>query len=217
MKNKQDSIKPVSRHRDKQKAGTRDLILLSALNLFEKLGFKKTTMRAVAAEAEMGYGTIFKHFSNKSDLLAACMYEAIEKTLTEAFNTLPSEIPFQNKFLYIIEKLIKHYAERPNLSKTFIENIFEIEGNWKRIMDSQIEQFLLKLEGIIQNAKNRGEIKQEVDNGLLSLSLFSSYLSMLTLSLRAKTFDPEETIKRIDLLINLNLKGALIDHGWASR
>jgi AcrR family transcriptional regulator len=217
MKNQGHLSKPLSRHRKKQKAETRDLILSSARNLFERLGFERTTMRAVASEAEMGYGTIFKHFSNKSDLLAACLHEEIEKTLIEAFNSLPAEKTLQEQFLYIAGKLIRHYAERPNLSKTFIENIFMVGGAWKNIMDHQIEQFLLKLQEIVQNAKIRGEIRQDIDNGLLSLSLFSSYISVLVLSLRAETFDPDETIRKLEILIDLNLKGALTEQRQISR
>ena len=202
--------KRPSKHREKQKIETRDLILLSAGNLFEKLGFSGTTMRAVAGEAEMGYGTIFKHFTNKSDLLAACLYEGIEKALTNAFNTLPEDISFENQFLHIAGQLIRHYAERPNLSKTYIGNILVVEVTWKKIMDSQIEQFLFKLEEMIQTAKNRGEIRKEVDNNLLSLSLFSSYLSVLSFSLRAEVFDTDETIRTLGLMINLNLNRGLV-------
>jgi len=210
MNNKNKLEKKASKHREKQKTETRDLILLSAGNLFEKLGFAGTTMRAVAGEAEMGYGTIFKHFTNKSDLLAACLYEGIEKALKDAFDTLPDNTSFENQFLHIAGKLIRHYAERPSLSKTYIENILIVDGTWKKIMDSQIEQFLFKLGEMIQTAKNNGEIRKEVDNGLLSLSLFSSYLSVLSFSLRAKTFDPDETIRKLGLMINLNLNGVLV-------
>jgi AcrR family transcriptional regulator len=211
MINQGDSEKRISGHRKKQKAETRELILNSAGNLFEKLGFEKTTMRAVAAEAEMGYGTIFKHFSNKADLLAACMYETIEKALTEAFKTLPVDTSFQNQFLHIAGTLIRDYGARPILSKTYLENIFAVEGTWKEIVDSQIEQFLNKLEEMIEKAKGQGEIRKDVENGLLALSLFSSYLSTLSLSFRANTFDPEETIRGLGRLINLNLKGVLTE------
>jgi len=202
--------KRPSKHREKQKTETRDLILLSAGNLFEKLGFSGTTMRAVAGEAEMGYGTIFKHFTNKSDLLAACLYEGIEKALTNAFNTLPEDISFENQFLHIAGQLIWHYAERPNLSKTYIGNILVVEVTWKKIMDSQIEQFLFKLEEMIQTAKNRDEIRKEIDSSLLSLCLFSSYLSVLSFSLRAEVFDTDETIRTLGLMINLNLNRGLV-------
>ena len=210
MSNKNKLEKGPSKHREKQKTETRDLILLSAGNLFEKLGFSGTTMRAVAGEAEMGYGTIFKHFTNKSDLLAACLYEGIEKALTNAFNTLPEDISFENQFLHIAGQLIWHYAERPNLSKTYIGNILVVEVTWKKIMDSQIEQFLFKLEEMIQTAKNRDEIRKEIDSSLLSLCLFSSYLSVLSFSLRAEVFDTDETIRTLGLMINLNLNRGLV-------
>lgn len=85
-----------------------------------------------------------------------------------------------------------------------------VEGTWKKIMDSQIEQFLFKLEEMIQTAKNRREIRKEVDNNLLSLSLFSSYPSMLSFSLKAEAFDLDDTIRKLGLMIHLNLNGVLV-------
>jgi AcrR family transcriptional regulator len=200
---------PPARHRRKQKAETRCLILNAARRLFGKRGFEKTTMRSIAAEAGMGYGTVFKHFSNKADLLAACLHDAIEKTLAAAFDALPPDVSFQDQFLFLAGKLIRHYAEQPALSKTFIEHIFTVDGAWKAIMDAQIEQFLSNLQKIVENHKKRGTLRKEVDNDLLALSLFSSYISVLVLSLRAEAFDPDETMKRLERLIDLNLTGVL--------
>ena len=200
---------PVTNHRQFQKSETRRLILKAARDLFEKYGFEKTTMRALSAKTHMGYGTIFKHFSNKQELLAACLYEQIENVLIKAVETLPTNSGLKPQFMHVASRLIRHYAERPKLSKTLIEHMVVLDGSWKDKMDSQVDSFLRFLDDLIQNSKNRGEIRKDIENSLLSLSFFSIYLSTLALSLREQKFDPEKTITMIDRLLDLQMNGVL--------
>lgn len=48
-------------------------ILEAARALFADLGFERTTMRAVAAHADVDVALIYHHFGNKDDLLAAAL------------------------------------------------------------------------------------------------------------------------------------------------
>ncbi|MBI9086045.1 MAG: TetR/AcrR family transcriptional regulator [Desulfobacterales bacterium] len=199
---------PAATHRENQKAQTRALILETARNLFEEAGFEKATMRAIAARAQMGYGTIFKHFTNKRDLLAACLHDAIDATLADAFESLPAEAGLRQQFIHLARALIHHYGRRPQLSRTLIEGMIHVDGTWKTALDGQVNRFLVTLEDLVQTAKNRGEIRDDVESALLALSLFSTYLIILAMSLRAARFDPEQTIHTLDQLVDLHLTGA---------
>ncbi len=54
---------------------TRALLLESALKLFRKRGFEQTTMRDIAAEAEMSLGSTYYYFSCKEELVLAYYQE----------------------------------------------------------------------------------------------------------------------------------------------
>ena len=198
---------PGAIHRKKQKAQTRDLILTTARNLFEKKGFEKTTMRIIAAETQMGYGTVFKHFANKQELLAVCLHEDIETVLVDAFATLPKTERLKPRFMHIASNLIRHYALRPQLSKTLIEQIILVNGSSKSILDNQVNRFLKMLGSLIQESKACGAIREDIDDNLLSLSLFTTYIATLAFSLRQSQFDPEQTIDTLDRLIDLHMSG----------
>jgi AcrR family transcriptional regulator len=198
---------PAARHRERQKAETRALILEAARDLFERAGFEKTTMRALAARTQMGYGTIFKHFSNKRELLAGCLYEQIEGVLVEAVATMPADAGLKNQFMHVAAQLIRHYAQRPKLSKTLIEHLVVVDGSWKDTIDRQVDRFFRFLDDLIQSAKNSGEIRNDIENSLFALSFFSTYLSTLAFSLREPEFDPDKTIKTLDRLLDLHMQG----------
>ena len=106
--------------REKQKAETNALILKIAKNLFEELGFEKTTMRKIAAEAEISPGAIFKHFENKSALLASALFADIEVVQEDALNRIPQGEPVQKQFLSIAKRFFTYYSMRPALSKMLV-------------------------------------------------------------------------------------------------
>lgn len=57
------------------KARTRRRLLAAAAELFEKLGYRQTSMDAVALQAGVAKGTVYVHFKNKSDLLYQVVLE----------------------------------------------------------------------------------------------------------------------------------------------
>ncbi|MDA8345933.1 MAG: TetR/AcrR family transcriptional regulator [Thermaerobacter sp.] len=52
-------------------------IILAAARLFCRLGYNRTTVRALAAEVGMQSGNLFYHFKNKDDVLEAVMREGV--------------------------------------------------------------------------------------------------------------------------------------------
>jgi AcrR family transcriptional regulator len=66
--------------------GTRNRLLRVAREILEKDGLAAVTLRAVGAAAGVSRGAPYRHFTDKSDLLAAVAAEALQ-TLTGAIDT----------------------------------------------------------------------------------------------------------------------------------
>jgi AcrR family transcriptional regulator len=62
-------------------AAKRSNVLAAAWELFGARGFGRTSMRELAAEAGVSTATIYAHFPNKQDLLAALIEERWERVL----------------------------------------------------------------------------------------------------------------------------------------
>lgn len=68
----QTETRPLNR-RQAAKARTREKVLDSAKNLFEKKGYEQATVRDIAKGAKMSTGAVFANFDDKLDLFAAVL------------------------------------------------------------------------------------------------------------------------------------------------
>lgn len=64
-------------------ARTRRRILASAAREFARHGYAATSLRQVAMGADLQLGSLYFHFSNKDELLAEVIREAVDSTLDE--------------------------------------------------------------------------------------------------------------------------------------
>ncbi len=203
---------PVGKLRKKQKAETNELILNMARDLFENLGYEKTTMRKVAAKAEISPGAIFKHFENKSALLAATLFNDIEKTQKRALNTIPQGTTLQRQFLYIAENFYKYYSIRPVLSKILVKHSLFIEGEWAKKFEDQTNRFIQKTVQLIKEAQKRKEIRKDTNAEILASVFFSQYLLILLTCVKAPMFDMDFAIKTLELFVNQTISGASLNN-----
>ena len=77
------------------KAKKRDLILDAAMRLLSGRGYTKTTMSDVAAEAAVGRGTIYWHFSSKDDLFYCLLEREVGKFDVGFASVMDVEAPAQ--------------------------------------------------------------------------------------------------------------------------
>ncbi len=203
-------IEEPIRHREKQKAETYTLILNAAKRLFEDLGFEKTTMKKIAANAGISPGAIFKHFENKSALLASALFDDIEAVQEKALKRIPQGETVQNQFLFIAEQFFKYYAIRPALSKILVEHSLFIEGEWVEKFNAQSIRLIDKLAELIQEAKKQKKIQKDVDNKVVASAFFSHYLFILILCVKEPIIDPVLAIDLLRPFINLTISGAMI-------
>ena len=67
-------------------------------------------MKKIAARAGISPGAIFKHFENKSALLAATLFNDLEIVQKKAFDQIPKEETVQKQFLSIAEQFFVIYG-----------------------------------------------------------------------------------------------------------
>ncbi len=198
--------------REKQKAETYSLIFESAKSLFEEIGFEKTTIKKIAARVGISPGGIFKHFENKSALLAATLHNDLEEVQQKAFDLIPEDGTIQNQFLSIAKQFFRYYSIRPNLSKILVEHSLFVEGEWGKKFDSQSMQLVNKIIDLIEKAKERGTVKQDADSESLATALFSHYLFVLILCVKETEIDFDRALELLSPLVELSMSGSTSDN-----
>ena len=92
----------MSRKTKEEAEKTRARILASALSLFVKKGYERTTFTDIAARLKMTKGAVYWHFETKEDLLIALVREMIEK-----FHSQLGDLSAQDlTFLQVTETII---------------------------------------------------------------------------------------------------------------
>jgi AcrR family transcriptional regulator len=95
---------------------TRNRILDVALDLFRRQGFEETTMRGIAAAAEVSLGSAYYYFQSKEDLVMAFYERAIEAMTPEMDATLSGAGDFEEKVEALMAVKFEYFA--PN--RTFL-------------------------------------------------------------------------------------------------
>ena len=86
----------MSRKTKEEAEKTRARILASALSLFVKRGYEKTTFTDIAARLKMTKGAVYWHFETKEALLVALVQEMLEKFQRRLEEFLPKgELSFK--------------------------------------------------------------------------------------------------------------------------
>jgi len=61
----------IQDRKEREKEQRRNQIIVAARKVFHEKGFTKATMKDIANEAELGFGTLYLYFKNKEELFAA--------------------------------------------------------------------------------------------------------------------------------------------------
>jgi len=88
-------MRDMARRRKEDAEKTRTRILASALALFAKKGYERTTFNDIAARLKMTKGAVYWHFESKEALLIALVDEMLEKFERQIVDIMPrSELTF---------------------------------------------------------------------------------------------------------------------------
>ncbi len=199
---------PIDNLRKKQKAETYALILNIAGDMFESMGYEKTTLRKIAAKVGISPGAIFKHFDNKASLLAAKLFEDIEVVQKKGIDTIPEKTTLEIQFLHIAECFYKYYDLRPVLSKILVQHSILIDGIWAEKFEAQMRNMGDVYLQLIEEGKKRDEIK-DVDSFTLIMSLWSNYIWSLILFVNNPAITADMALEMLKPLVKQTCSGAI--------
>lgn len=195
------------------KAETRNLILNAAHSLFWEKGADECTMRDIAKKAGVSPASIIVHFTNKTTLLEVALYQDIEKTLTKAIKTLPSEKDLHTVLMHIVSVMLSLYDKNRELYRVLIrETLFEPDQDSSTItqLDKQYFEFVAKL---IEKEKKAGSVRKEIDSYLAASSIFSIYIGVLREFLKNYELSIRKAVGQLSDILEQHLAGILTTGG----
>ncbi|GKX65333.1 TetR/AcrR family transcriptional regulator [Inconstantimicrobium mannanitabidum] len=197
----------------------KDEIISAALSLFVEKGIDSTSINDIAAKAEVGPATVYRHFENKPQIVIVA---AIKFWQSEISSLMPRILPESSntckgidKIRNILNSYVILYQEYPE----FIRFLDEFDNYVvKEKIDAEAlriyEQNILDLRGILvkalQEGKQDGTIKQEVEEYIFYATVTHAVLSLSEkLVLRGnilKSDNEIEAIAQLNLIIEMAVK-----------
>lgn len=143
---------------DEEPSEKRENILRAALRLFDAYGFHGTSMSAVAESADVGTGTIYRHFDGKEDLVNQLYERAREEAHELILDTGFDETDSVRERLYTAwTALIKNYIDRPRLYRFILK--YESSAYYQQSQQSQVDDIEPRFRDIFETGVEEGLFK----------------------------------------------------------
>jgi AcrR family transcriptional regulator len=189
---------------DAKKEERRTAILNAAFECFSEKGYFMTTVDDIVEASGASKGAIYLYFKSKEEIFVS---------LTDYLTNL-GITSFAEKFAEIsspLEKLrhfIRHNLPLTERQKRFYSVHYEFwlysakQPELKKFMEERAEKLIQFLAEIIQEGKEKGEFREEIDNRVMSILLWTTLdgirLTFITVG-DQKLY--EESIKNLERMI----------------
>ena len=135
----------------------RDQILQSALFLISENGFHGASVAAVAKEANVGMGTIYRYFENKEALINE-IYRAIKTELIKAMMLgIEGGSDTDSRFSNVWRNLAHYYMTHPD-ALNFMEQ-FSNSPYFMKVTEQERWELQYPIYQFVQQAQEQGEMK----------------------------------------------------------
>lgn len=178
-------------NREQKKQITRDKILTSAERLFKEKGYQQVSTRQIAKEAEVGVGTVFSHFADKSELTRVLFHQKIAEELGELHQRVHA-LEGLTYFYAYAAGLYEFYDHDRAFSIALLQNSLT-DGDY---FSAQVDQFVHM---IAERLTNTLGSKSEAEKVVFAKSLFGFYLQQLVIGLSIPEQSPEDWLAKLKI------------------
>lgn len=160
--------------RERKKAEARARILATANQLIRDRGYAATTMREIAASAEVSYQTLYNYYPTKGDILYQLL-SAQREDVSEAYASLLQS--FEGGLIEALDKLCRLTLATLTSGDSALWKIALVEmlnqdrgaGKVLELINASAQQ---ALEDLLRSARDTGELKSGASIPLLAATLY---------------------------------------------
>lgn len=183
-------------------------ILDGALKAFAKKGFYNTKVSEIASEAGVADGTIYLYFKNKDDLLISLFEDRMEWIIERLSSEMEqTDGGFAEKLALFIRLHFMLVLENQDLAEFITVELRQSAKFVKEYSNPKFGDYLKMLQGLLEQAQQTGELRQELDARLVSRAIFGALDEvLLQLSLSTK-LDVAEVERRTAMLSDMFIGG----------
>ncbi|PTA69409.1 TetR/AcrR family transcriptional regulator [Deinococcus arcticus] len=165
--------------RERHKQDKRARIQAAALSLFTQQGYEATTIRQIAAEADVAPGTVFRYATDKADLLLMVFHDVIAQAIEEALAPERLSGPLFQVLPGLFDPFFAFYEARPALASDFLRLVLFHDSPQRTRELEQGHAFVEQLAGLLRARQQAGEVATDLDPATAAFAIFSLYQACL--------------------------------------
>lgn len=150
-------------------------IAKAAAHVFNKLGYRGTTLGAVAGELGTSRASLYYYIGNKRELFDEVVWDVVEVNVAAAEAVYRSKASSVDKLRTLIVELMKSYGTHyPLLYISLRENLSHVAGSrteWSREVRKLNQRYEKIFIGIIQEGINAGTMRPIASARLLAYGI----------------------------------------------
>lgn len=154
---------------------TKRAIYNSAIEVFSKYGYNKSTMDQIAESAKVAKGTLYYHFKNKEQIFNYIIEEGMKHLKYEIEEVAKSEDNVYLQIRDILKLQLTLLYDKRALFKVIISQMWGGE-NRQIALRKSVEEYLDIMKQYLQVAMDKGVIRK-CDSSLLAYTLFGTLCS----------------------------------------
>jgi AcrR family transcriptional regulator len=170
--------RPALGRRERKKRETRARILSAASKLYAEQGFDRTTIEDITEAADVSRTTFFKHFSEKSAVVAELGDAMTDAFVETAKDAVASGDSVAGRFRFVFDDATKRLEASSALSRALVfetvgrrRDLAERRGRTGRMHDA--------IEELLRDGVGAGEVRSDVPLSLLSQMAAGCYVEVL--------------------------------------
>ncbi|MDO9520728.1 MAG: TetR/AcrR family transcriptional regulator [Pseudohongiella sp.] len=166
--------------RERKKLIRLQRIVAAARLLFLEKGFNTTTIQDIAAEADVGLGTLYLYAKSKEDLLVMVFKDDILKMIETSYNSIPADASLLDQLMVFFDGHISYHNQDKSLSRTVLKELsFSTTEQRRQDIDQITRSTYSKMMKLIERARREGRVSKEVFTGTMAWSAFALYYHLL--------------------------------------
>lgn len=180
--------------RERNKADKKRRILRAARELFEAQGFRETTTAQISEAAGVGTGTLYLYIESKEELLIEVFQEEVGRAWHDAFDRLDRSLSVESQLQELFGEVSDFHLRDPELARTYFKELIFLPSGDSTWADDFMQRFYDRLTALLLEAKDAGELRDDVPVTVLARNLFAIWSSLMR---RALTKDaPNDDVRQ---------------------
>ncbi|KJF42127.1 TetR/AcrR family transcriptional regulator [Draconibacterium sediminis] len=186
-------------------ANSKQQIIEAAGIVFERFGFKKTTMDDIAYAAGKGKSSLYYYFKNKEEVFEAVVAHEAKQLVAEINKAINASHSAVDKLRSYVNIRMKRFVQRGNLATALNDNFLATFAFIEKIRNNYRDFEVEMIAGIISHGIDNKEFKP-IDANFAGEAILTCMIGF-EVPLLTKTHTTEESVKKINNVIDMFFYG----------